>query len=128
MLGWTRLASVDGKGYNGACTYWCPSGSAIGGLPKIRGTFLEVPKIRVIIWVPFWGSPKLGLQYAGSIFRSPYFGKLPYMRALRHQAPAGKHPCQAWCEVRICPNKYSLGKFTQLVVIYHKKIWRVRGT
>ena len=33
--------------------------------PKIRGTFLGVPIIRIIV-------------YWGSILGSPYFGKLPY--------------------------------------------------
>ena len=36
-----------------------------GGFPKIRGTFLGVPIIRIVI-------------YWGSMLGSPYLGKLPY--------------------------------------------------
>ena len=37
-----------------------------GGVPKVRGTFLGVPRIRIIVFL-------------GSILGSLYFGKPPYV-------------------------------------------------
>ena len=45
----------------------------IRGFPKIRGTFLGVPKIRTLVfWGLYWGPPMLGKLLYAEVLGSPH--------------------------------------------------------
>ena len=63
----------------------------IWGYPEIRGTFLGIPRIRIIVFL-------------GSIVGSPYFGKLPFLvwnsvLVFPVQGRTGSASCTAKCIV-----------------------------